>query len=143
MITSTTFVVFFIYKKIQTIIVSMPVVAIAIELIAPASKDISIAFEVPTAWLAIPKDNPLDIQSLSLNILVNNGPKVEPKIPVKITAAIVISGMPPILIAISFAIAVVTDLGINEIYYTSYSNEVWIGVILDFFMFTFIYWSWY
>ena len=51
---------------------------------------------------------------LSLNILVNNGPKVEPKIPVKITAAIVISGMPPILIAISFAIAVVTDLGINE-----------------------------
>ena len=93
----------------------MPVVAIDMELIAPASRENSIAFEVPIAWLVIPKDKPLESGSLKLNNLFNVGPNIAPKSPVKITAAIVISGIPPMLIEISFANAVVTDFGIKEI----------------------------
>ena len=97
------------------IIVVIPVVTIAIELIAPISEDISIAFAVPTACDETPNDIPIAIELFNLKSFESVGPNREPNIPVKMTAAIVISGMAFILKAISLAIAVVTDFGINDI----------------------------
>ena len=108
----------------------MPVVAIDMELIAPASRENSIAFEVPIAWLVIPKDKPLESGSLKLNNLFNVGPNIAPKSPVKITAAIKkLKGIAPIRYiaaktGISKILKIVNLLG-KFIFFLRTSRNLW------------------
>ena len=74
---------------------------------------VSIAFEVPTAWADVPSASPIAISSSSLNVLTRMGDIAAPIIPVRITMHTVIIGIPLRLIEMSWAIAVVTDLGVK------------------------------
>ena len=83
---------------------------------------LSARLDVPITWDAAPTERPI---ATSLSILNNFKillPKIAPKIPVKITAQAVNSGIPPVVFEISTAIGVVTDFGSMEIII---GNFVW------------------
>ena len=78
-------------------------------LIAPSTSPISIAFAVPTAWLAVPIASHLATGDL-IN-LVTNGAITAPVIPVVTVIIVIKAPSQPNLEPISSAIAVITDFG--------------------------------
>lgn len=113
---------FYYYKSIDMIFtikgarktVRSPAIPIDKELIAPSISPSSIAFVVPIAWAAVPRETPLDILCLTLNVLNTTSPIIDPKIPVNIIATTVMEGIPFRVLLISTPIGVVTDLGASE-----------------------------
>ena len=98
-------------------------IAVRIATMVSATVDIATCFisffsarlDVPITWLEAPIDKPIATSLFILNSFKIFFPKIAPKIPVKITAQAVSSGMPPIVFEISTAIGVVTDFGSIEI----------------------------
>ena len=78
-------------------------------LIAPSTSPISIALEVPTAWLDVPIASPLATGDF-IN-LATNGAITAPIIPVDTVIIGIKASFQPNFVAISRAIAVVTDFG--------------------------------
>ena len=81
---------------------------------APYFPLISIAVEVPTAWAAVPIDNPCAIGLPIFNNWSILNPQIAPNNPTKITTAAVKAGIPPIVFVTSIAIGVVTDFGAKD-----------------------------
>ena len=100
--------------NIAKITVQSPATPIAIPLIAPSISPISIALEVPSAWLAVPIATPAATGFFTRNSLIRAGASIAPTIPVTTTAATVTDTMPPCCSEIPIAIGVVTDLGRRE-----------------------------
>ena len=95
--------------------VKIPAIPIAKLLIAPSISPSSSAFDVPTAWLAVPIAIPFDILFLILNNFNIYGPKIAPVFPV-IIIAIIVNGTSPFKDSlILIPIGVVIDFGNNEI----------------------------
>ena len=82
---------------------------------APYRSLLSIAADVPTAWAAVPIDNPWAIGLFILLIFTILNPAIPPKIPVQTTTAAVSDGIPPTVDEISIAMGVVTALGAKDI----------------------------
>ena len=83
----------------------------ASELIAPSVSPISIAFDVPIAWDAVPIASPFATGSVILNTLQTPSAQTFPSIPVITIAAAVNDGKPPSSSEMTIPIAVVTDFG--------------------------------
>ena len=93
---------------------TIPHIPIASPLIAPSTSPISIAFDVPTAWLDAPMASPAATGSDTLNNFIRRGANIPPSIHVPITAATVIGTTPPAGSDMLTAIGVVTDFGSKE-----------------------------
>lgn len=99
----------------------IPAIPIASPDIAPSTSPISIAFDVPTAWLAVPIATPFAILLSILLHLHIVGPIAAPTIPVETIATIVKAVSAFKALVISIPIAVVIDLGSIDIN-TSFSK---------------------
>ena len=89
----------------------IPTMPMARPLIAPSVSPISTAFEVPTAWEAVPIAIPTATLSFTLNIFNKYSEKIAPNIPVITTETTVIGIIPFKFFVISKAMGVVTDFG--------------------------------
>lgn len=83
---------------------------------------LSARLDVPITCELAPTERPIAISFFIPHIFKIRLPNIAPRIPVKITAHAVSSGMPPIVFEISTAIGVVTDFGSMD---RSTANFVW------------------
>ncbi len=83
---------------------------------------LSARLDVPITCELAPTERPIAISFFIPHIFKIRHPNIAPRIPVKITAHAVSSGMPPIVFEISTAIGVVTDFGSID---KSTENFVW------------------
>ncbi len=83
---------------------------------------LSARLDVPITCELAPTERPIAISFFIPHIFKIRLPNIAPRIPVKITAHAVSSGMPPIVFEISTAIGVVTDFGSID---KSTENFVW------------------
>ena len=83
---------------------------IAMPLMAPCTSPKATARVVPTAWLQVPMPTPWAIGLVILKSLMRLGAMMEPKIPVKMTAGMMMGTMPPSCWETAMAMGVVTDL---------------------------------
>lgn len=74
----------------------------------------SIAFEVPSAWEALPNAIPFPSELRMRIHLRSSGPKITPENPAIMTNTTVMEGTPPIPDAICMATGVVIDFGIID-----------------------------
>ena len=82
---------------------------------APWTSPISIAFVVPSAWLAVPMATPCATGFLMRKNLQTSGAVTAPVIPVMTIETIVMDGMPPICSDKTEPIGIVIDLGVKDI----------------------------
>lgn len=83
---------------------------------------LSARLDVPITCELAPTESPIAISFFIPHIFKIRLPNIAPRIPVKITAHAVSSGIPPIVFEISTAIGVVTDFGSID---KSTENFVW------------------
>ena len=81
---------------------------------APWTSPISIAFVVPSAWLAVPMATPCATGFLMRKNLQTSGAVTAPVIPVMTIETIVMDGMPPICSDTTEPIGMVIDFGMSE-----------------------------
>ena len=72
-----------------------PQTPMARPLIAPSVSPISMALEVPTAWVLVPMASPAATGFLTRNSRINRGEAILPSVPVMETATTVREGIPP------------------------------------------------
>ena len=82
---------------------------------APYLRPRSMAVDVPTAWLAVPMDNPWAMGLSTCPQLRTLNPSTAPNRPTHTTTAAVSEGIPPTLLVTSIAMGVVTDLAASEV----------------------------
>ncbi len=93
----------------------IPAIPIHRPAMAPWMAPSSLAREVPTAWLAVPRLTPTAIGSWILVSFMNGGARIAPRMPVMIIMAAEMAGMPPNWADRSMPMAVVMAFGIIEI----------------------------
>ncbi len=94
--------------------VTTPATPIERLLMAPWTSPISIAFVVPSAWLAVPMATPCATGFLMRKNLQTSGAVTAPVIPVMTIETIVMDGMPPICSDTTEPIGMVIDFGMRE-----------------------------